>query len=114
LSPRIIIDVRRSDGDVTRLEGQAGVAICLQGSTPIIDLAAEPRDFMAALANVPVCALRADNLAQLAVMLGSIVATVEAVGGEDCVNYGLMLSSLIDAKRPDQIRKLRDLARGTD
>lgn len=95
---RITIDVRRHDGEVTRLGGDAGLAVTMYGSptteTPGRDI------------DPPPVSLRADTPMQLAVMLASLLATISEVAGTETVEMAIAISSIFDAGRPAARRVL--------
>jgi hypothetical protein len=101
----ITIDVRRDDGEVTRLHGVAGMAVML----PEVDLPEGALDADALMRLVgdgmPVVSLRADNAAQLAVMLGVLMATIRDHCPEALVAAG-EVARYAQAARPQWRRKL--------
>ena len=90
--PRIRVDVARSDGHVTRLTGEAAVAVVSefhrdQPAPEVVEDAA-------------VVCLRADTRLQLAHLLASVMATVrdQAPG---VLESALLLSRAMDGKNPE-------------
>lgn len=65
---KITIDVCRDDGEVTRLEGVAGLAIMLQRDLPPLPIENGKEIPM------PILSLRADTQAQMALMLAGLMA----------------------------------------
>lgn len=100
----ITIDVRRFDGDVTRLEGVAGVSVVMGEDVPIVD-PTDAEALVAAVKDMPVVSLRADNSAQLAVMLGCLMATIAEVAPE-ALDAAAAVALITNARDP---RCRRDL-----
>jgi len=105
---RVRIDVRRDDGDVTRLEGPAGLAIMMQTSAPSVENIPETpagaREWMKGVDPAAV-SLRASQPEDIVVMLATLVATVNVYGPE-LVAAAMLLAPYIRADRPDLRRVL--------
>jgi len=102
----IRIDLRRDDGDVTRLEGVAGLAVMMQTDhLPVVD-DADARALMQAVRDMPVVSLRANTSRQLAIMLGTLIASVGEIAGEETVQLACVLSGFVNAANPTLRRVL--------
>lgn len=105
---RIRIDVRRDDGEVTRLEGPAGLAIMMQTSAPSVENIPEtPERARAWMKSIDpaVVSLRASGPEDVVIMLATLIATVSAMGPELVAAAGL-LAPYIRADRPEFRRVL--------
>ena len=96
-APRIIIDVRRNDGEVTRLQGAAGLAVAttFRRDDPPGDVLKDP----------PPVSLRCDTQLQMVVILASVIASVEAVAPGVTVK-ALELSRFLNGHEPAARRVL--------
>lgn len=103
---RLRIDIRRDDGEVTRLEGVAGLAVMMQSDTLPVVNERDARALMQALPDMPVVSLRADNSRQLAIMLGTLLASVSEYAGVETVELAIVLSAFVNAKKPELRRVL--------
>ena len=73
----IRVELRRDDGEITRVDGVAAIAAVLQTDVMLPTLDPDDKEAMlAALEDMPVVSLRCDNEAQLAVLLGTLLGTV--------------------------------------
>ena len=107
---RLTFDLRRgtADGppDVTRLEGVAGLAVMMQTDhLPIVD-GADPEAIMRAVSDMPVVSLRAATAGQLAILLGTLIASVEECAPAGTVEMAIRLSMFVNASRPEMRRVL--------
>ncbi len=98
------IQLRRDDGDVTLLEGVAGVAVVMQSDTIPCANPNDPVSLMKSLPEMPIISLRADNSAQLSVMLAGMIAVVDDAAGPEAVRIAFALAPLIDCRNP-QLRR---------
>lgn len=101
--PRIRVDVRRYDGDVTRLEGAGAIAVVttFRREDPAADALNDP----------PTVALRADTKLQLAVLLASVISAVEAIE-PGLTLEAVRLSKLLNGSAPCIHRVLPPLPEG--
>lgn len=100
---RLTFDLRRQDGDVTRLEGEAGIAVMMQEEIPIAD-PNDLFDLMKQIKNMPVVSLRVDNEAQLAFLLAGLLGVIHQMGGYRVIEMAIVLSSLIKMG-PDSLHR---------
>lgn len=107
----LTIDVRRSDGDVTKLQGVAGVAVMLQTDFELEDFDSA-EDMMRHLPDMPIVSLRADNKGQLAVILAGLLASVRDTAGGEVVSTAFALAPFIDAREPQLYREAPPLRHG--
>lgn len=76
---RVTIDVKMDDGQITRLEGVAGLAMMIQTEEgiPTVPFPWTKKKLAAALSDMPLISLRTDNMEQLAILLGCLMAFVK-------------------------------------
>lgn len=96
MNHRIEIDVKRDDGDVTRLVGTAGIAAITKLNPD--DPSGE------AVNDAPWISLRADTRLQLAHLLAGIIASVRAQ--DPRVPAAMELSKTMNAAAPEKRREL--------
>jgi len=88
--------IHRSDGDILKLDGVAGVAVVMQSEyIPEVDPTDEER-VKGMLAHMPVVSMRASNSGQLAMILATLIATVRAHAPE-ALEPAMALSTMINA-----------------
>ena len=108
MSQRLRIDVRRSDGEVTRLEGPAGLAIMMQSAAPMVtnvpDTAEGAREWMKSV-DMPALSIRATEPEELVIMLAALMAFVNAQGPE-LLGAATLLFPHVGIDRPDFRRVL--------
>ena len=102
MSRAIIIDVKRDDGQVTRLNGASGIAACAPNLAEEL-ITSEPA----------MVSMRCSTEAEIAWNLACILATVMA-HSPAAYDMAHALAPLIDAKQPTMIHKLPKWERGKD
>ena len=104
----IRIDVRRDDGEVTRLEGPAGIAIMMQASAPTVenvpDTAEGAREWAMSV-DMPALSIRASQPEELVIMLACFIAFVKHQGDE-LLAAAMLLAPYVGVDRPDFRRVL--------
>jgi len=97
--------IHRSDGDILKLDGVAGVAVVMQSEyIPEADPSDEER-VKGMMAHMPVVSMRASNSGQLAMILATLIATVRAHAPE-ALEPAMALSTMINAADPELQRDL--------
>lgn len=98
----IRIEVRRDDGEVTRLEGPAGLAIMMQSTAPTVEDVPETpegaREWMKSV-DMPAMSIRAKEPEELVIMLAALMAFVNAQGPE-LVEAARLLVPYVGVDRP--------------
>ena len=86
---------------VTRMEGTAGIAICIQ-TTDLEQFTVDPESAIAVMLaqpQMPTVAIRAENAMELALMLAGIISTVHEANPA-VLHTALRLARLMDAGNP--------------
>lgn len=96
---KITIDVARDDGEVTRLEGVAGLAIMLQRDLPPAPIESGKQVPM------PILSLRAESKAQLALLLAGLLSFCRHEDPQ-VIEHAERLSLLMDSKNVTLRREL--------
>lgn len=100
----ITIDVKRSDGHVTRLQGTAGLSAVCRAPRDVREFTPETE--------TPIVSLRADTRFQLAVLLGAIISAAEEVD-PGVTGRALELTTVMDSDRPETRHVLPERGRGS-
>lgn len=100
----ITIDVRRSDGDVARLQGDQAIAVAVDRP---------PNDTKLGDIEPGLVSLRCDDEMGLALCLGTILAAVAAVS-PGAIPLATQLARIMDGSNPSLRRKLPKLSGGDD
>lgn len=102
----ITIDVRRDEEDggpqVTRIVGTAGMAVTIKG-TDLEAISVDPTDaaaVMRAQKHMPTVSLRANTLAEVALMLAGLISAVHHAEPA-AVPIALKLAAFMDSGHPD-------------
>lgn len=103
---RVTVEIARDGVDVARWEGVAAIAVTLQKDlVPNAD-PSNPVDLASKVPDMPVVSLRADNAAQLSVMLGCLLGVVEQQAGPEAVLAAIMFSRMANFADPEMLRTL--------
>lgn len=95
----IRLDIRRDDGEVTRIEGVASVSAVLQSDVvPVLD-DSDPQALAKALKDMPVVSLRCDTAAQIAALLGTIIGAVAEIAPE-AIEPAFEVAAVTNAANP--------------